>query len=158
MNLVCRQLFYFCFYKINFKFSVIAIDNDPQKIEIARHNAELYGVADRIQFIIGDYFALAPTLKADVVFLSPPWGGPDLMNLEEYKLSYLMPENGGIEQILSLARNITLNVALHLPKNTNIFDVKYRFVLKRTLNLIRTSFLFIFVGRIGFTIFVICYR
>lgn len=90
---------------------------------MARHNAELYGVADRIQFIIGDYFTLAPTLKADVIFLSPPWGGPDLMNLEEYKLSYLMPENGGIENMLSLARQITLNVALHLPKNTNIFDV-----------------------------------
>ncbi|XP_025421482.1 trimethylguanosine synthase-like [Sipha flava] len=101
---------------------VIAIDNDPKKIELARHNAELYGVADRIQFIIGDFFALAPTLKADVVFLSPPWGGPELMNFEEYKLSNVMPENGGIQNILSLARKITSNIALHLPKNTNIFD------------------------------------
>jgi trimethylguanosine synthase len=84
----------------------------------------LYGVADRIQFIIGDFFALAPTLKADVVFLSPPWGGPELMNFEEYKLSNVMPENGGIQNILSLARKITSNIALHLPKNTNIFDVK----------------------------------
>ncbi|XP_026809384.1 trimethylguanosine synthase-like isoform X2 [Rhopalosiphum maidis] len=101
---------------------VIAIDIDPKKIEIARYNAELYGVADRIQFIIGDYFALAPTLKADVVFLSPPWGGPDLMNLEEYKLSYIMPEKGGIKHMMSLTRQITSNIALHLPKNTNIFD------------------------------------
>lgn len=101
---------------------VIAIDIDPKKIEIARHNAELYGVADRIQFIIGDFFALAPTLKADVVFLSPPWGGPDLMNLEEYKLSYIMPEKGGIKHMMSLTRQISSNIALHLPKNSNIFD------------------------------------
>lgn len=102
---------------------VIAIDNDPKKIEMAKHNAELYGIADRIEFIIGDFFALAPTLKADVVFLSPPWGGTDLMSLDEYKLSHLMPENGGGEHILSLARQITSNIAIYLPKNTNIFDV-----------------------------------
>lgn len=102
---------------------MIAIDKDPKKIEIARHNAELYGVADRIQFIIGDYFELAPTLKADVVFLSPPWGGIDQMNLDQYKLSYIMPENGGVENLLNVARKITSNIALHLPKNTNIFDV-----------------------------------
>ncbi|VVC40251.1 RNA cap guanine-N2 methyltransferase,S-adenosyl-L-methionine-dependent methyltransferase [Cinara cedri] len=101
---------------------VIAIDNDPKKVEMARHNAELYGVADRIEFIIGDYFALAPTLKADVVFLSPPWGGLDFMNLEEYKFSDIMPSNGGGEHMLCLARKITSNIAIHLPKNTNIFD------------------------------------
>jgi len=114
-----------------FCISVIAIDIDPKKIEMARHNAELYGVADRIQFIIGDYFTLAPTLKGDVVFLSPPWGGPDLMDPEEYKLSYIMPEKGGVKQMMSLTRQITSNIALHLPKNTNIFDVRpnYMFIV-----------------------------
>ncbi|KAK3730853.1 hypothetical protein QZH41_009967, partial [Actinostola sp. cb2023] len=55
---------------------VIAIDIDPVKIACARHNAEIYGVQDRIEFIIGDFMELAPSLKGDVVFLSPPWGGP----------------------------------------------------------------------------------
>ena len=35
---------------------VIAIDIDPNKIKLARHNAAVYGVADRIEFIVGDYF------------------------------------------------------------------------------------------------------
>ncbi|XP_050442118.1 uncharacterized protein LOC126846570 [Adelges cooleyi] len=101
---------------------VIAIDKDPKKIEIARHNAEVYGVADRIEFIIGDFFDLAPTLKGDVVFLSPPWGGPELMNQEEFNLSNIMPEYGGGDNLLSVAKQITSDIALHLPKNTNIFD------------------------------------
>lgn len=65
------------------------------------------------------------------MFLSPPWGGPDLMNLEEYKLSHIMPEKGGIKQMMSLTRQITSNIALHLPKNTNIFDVRqnYKFIV-----------------------------
>ena len=55
---------------------MIAIDIDPNKIEAARHNARIYGVEDRIQFIVGDFFEVIPTLNiADVIFLSPPWGG-----------------------------------------------------------------------------------
>lgn len=52
---------------------VIAIDIDPKKIEMAKHNAAIYGVQDKIEFIIGNYFDLIEGLKADVVFLSPPW-------------------------------------------------------------------------------------
>ncbi|KAE9545642.1 hypothetical protein AGLY_001185 [Aphis glycines] len=51
---------------------VIAVDIDPNKIRMARHNAEIYGVADKIEFIVGDIFLIYPKLKADVVFMSPP--------------------------------------------------------------------------------------
>ena len=42
---------------------VIAIDIDPVKIAYARRNAEIYEVEDRIEFILGDYFHVMPTLK-----------------------------------------------------------------------------------------------
>lgn len=42
---------------------MIGIDIDPVKIACARHNAEIYGVADRIEFILGDYFDIMPHLK-----------------------------------------------------------------------------------------------
>lgn len=42
---------------------MIAIDIDPRKIEYARHNAGIYGVAENIDFIKGDSFSLAPRLK-----------------------------------------------------------------------------------------------
>ena len=71
--------------------SVIAIDIDPAKIECARHNAQVYGVADRIEFIVGDYFGLADRLQADVVFLSPPWGGPDYLQADVYDMHTMMP-------------------------------------------------------------------
>ena len=37
---------------------------------MARHNAAIYGVLDRIEFIVGDYFHIMPNLRPDVVFLS----------------------------------------------------------------------------------------
>ena len=35
---------------------VIAIDIDPVKISCAKHNAKIYGVLDKIEFITGDFF------------------------------------------------------------------------------------------------------
>lgn len=42
---------------------MIAIDIDPVKLEYAQHNAKIYGIEDRIQFVCGDFFLLAPYLK-----------------------------------------------------------------------------------------------
>ena len=60
---------------------VIAIDNHPIRLRLARHNALQLGVADRIEFILGDFVTYAKSLQQrglgeeiDVVFLSPPWG------------------------------------------------------------------------------------
>ena len=50
-------------------FAVISIDIDPVKLSCARHNASIYGVEDRIEFICGDFFEIASKLVADVVFL-----------------------------------------------------------------------------------------
>jgi len=75
-------------------FSVIAIDISEEKIECARHNARIYGVEDRIDFIVCDFLILAPTLKADVVFLSPPWGGPSYLKAEVFDIATMMQPNG----------------------------------------------------------------
>ncbi|XP_052201538.1 uncharacterized protein LOC127807589 isoform X2 [Diospyros lotus] len=51
---------------------VVAIDIDPKKIDYAQHNAAIYGVCDRIEFIRGDSFLLAPRLKMIVKAISQP--------------------------------------------------------------------------------------
>lgn len=53
---------------------VVAVERDPGRLEMARHNAGVYGVADRIRFVEGDVRAIVPTLSADVLFVDPPWG------------------------------------------------------------------------------------
>lgn len=44
---------------------------------MAKHNAKLYGVDHRIEFIVGNFLTLADSLIADVIFLSPPLDGSD---------------------------------------------------------------------------------
>jgi hypothetical protein len=54
---------------------VVAVELDPERLAMARHNAGIYGVLDRIRFVQGDFFALAPSLasQAQACFLDPPW-------------------------------------------------------------------------------------
>ncbi|KAF9428217.1 Trimethylguanosine synthase [Podila epigama] len=96
---------------------VIAIDIDPVRLECARHNAQIYGVADRIEFICGDFMTLIPRLKADVIFLSPPWGGPGYLARKEFDLKADIPMDG--EFLFHEARKITPNIAYFLPRNSN---------------------------------------
>lgn len=97
------------------------------KIELAQNNAKVYGVSDRIEFIIGDYYALAPTLKADIVFLAPPWGGPSYSLQKYLNMNDIMPSNGGGKYLYDLTRQITENIAYFLPRNINVNQVCYIF-------------------------------
>ncbi|GAB2220512.1 hypothetical protein Drorol1_Dr00008170 [Drosera rotundifolia] len=97
---------------------VIAIDIDPQKIEYARHNASIYGVEDRIDFITGDSFELASKFKADVVFLSPPWGGPDYSKSKTYDITMLKPHDG--RYLFNTFKNVTSKIVMFLPRNVDI--------------------------------------
>ena len=96
---------------------VIAIDIDPIKIEYAKHNASVYGVSDRIEFIVADFLKIAPYLKADVVFLSPPWGGPEYLTAEVFDIETMIRPSG--VKIFELASSITKEVCYFLPRNVD---------------------------------------
>ena len=134
--------------------AVIALDTNPTRLALARHNAVIYGVADRIEFILTDYLSFAQSYlnlplksmrKIDVVFLSPPWGGPsylsgstveagetvakvaiddDVIPIEahpEYSLANIQPIHGG--KLFELSRRISRNVAFFLPRNSKLEEI-----------------------------------
>ncbi|NXC41587.1 TGS1 synthase, partial [Penelope pileata] len=101
---------------------VIAIDIDPEKLSLARSNAEVYGVADQIEFMCGDFMVLAADLKADVVFLSPPWGGPDYATAEIFDIQTMIcPDGYPFEVVLS--KKITNNIVYFLPRNADMNQI-----------------------------------
>lgn len=101
---------------------VVAVEIDPHKVELARHNARIYGVEDMIEFVVGDFFRLAPYLKADLVFLSPPWGGPSYNQTPMYTLDMLMPKDG--YTTFQAAQKIAPNVIMFLPWNVDRSQVE----------------------------------
>jgi len=69
---------------------------------------------------VGDFLRLAKKLKADAVFLSPPWGGPDYIKTEKFDISTMILN--GFE-IYNSARLISQNIAYFLPRNTDILQL-----------------------------------
>ena len=96
---------------------VIAIEIDPTRMACAMNNAKVYGVEDKIEFIHGNCMELLPTLQADVVFLSPPWGGPSYLHQNTFDIeSMQLP--GSL--IYEKARQVTENIIYFMPRNVNI--------------------------------------
>lgn len=103
---------------------VIAVDIHPYRLEMARHNCKVYGVEDKVEFIHGDFLDLVCSGRlssAEVVFLGPPWGGPDYLTAEEFDLETMieLPING-IELFRLVENSITPNIAYLLPRNVNL--------------------------------------
>lgn len=53
---------------------VTAIERDPERAALARHNCRVYGVQDRVQVRCADALSLIPERFAGLVFCDPPWG------------------------------------------------------------------------------------
>lgn len=120
---------------------VYAIERDPKALACAKHNAEIYGVRDRISWYEGDCFEILRNELADlgsrsILFASPPWGGKqNLLLLFGYEASLIITGPGyRSETVFDLAKmqpyklkdllcsfeNLTKDVVLYLPRTSDI--------------------------------------
>ena len=67
--------------------------------------------------ISGDFFKVGEKLKADAIFLSPPWGGPSYKRKILFDLKTMIPLDG--IEIFKRARDISQNVIYYVPKSTD---------------------------------------
>lgn len=100
---------------------VVAVEIDAKRIELAVHNAKVYGVDKYIEFIHADAYEFLPSFLGcqtvfDAVFMSPPWGGPEYLKEACFDVSVF-------RKIIADARAITENVAILLPRNTQAQDL-----------------------------------
>jgi len=100
---------------------VFMIELDENRLAMAKHNASIYGVEDKIEFIHGDFFDKAPEVQADVLYLDPPWGGPEYKDIETFKLSHFSPDG---TKTLDLAFIHFKEVVLRVPKNFDFTELK----------------------------------
>ncbi|OON18883.1 RNA cap guanine-N2 methyltransferase [Opisthorchis viverrini] len=116
-------------------FHVIAIEIDPARIAMSVHNAQIYGVQSRIEFVCADFFTWARdqlsernkthgTLPYGAVILSPPWGGPTYLDQSVFDLdSIRFGSSPSYDFWLAtdLASQLSLgNLVIFLPRNTNV--------------------------------------
>jgi len=101
---------------------VISIDISQNRSFIIRQNATVYGVQNFIDVLCGDFTVVSPSIHADVVFLSPPWGGPEYSQNDIFDVEHM-----GGNPHLGLGRLIHIacihmkasSVVAWLPRNTD---------------------------------------
>lgn len=105
---------------------VIGVEIDAARLAMARHNAEqVYGVSNA-DFLVADFTAdfLRPH-AADVLFMSPPWGGPQYTTRHAFDPQLdisLKPSYDGYALWLDAAkRSKKGRVVVFLPRNTNVY-------------------------------------
>lgn len=102
---------------------VLAVDWTASRLVLATHNARVYGVSERVDFMAGDVNVVLPTLRprgVHAVFMSPPWGGPGYIETAAYDVRPFV-------KLVDLARLVSPNVAILLPKNVRHEDVAAAF-------------------------------
>lgn len=112
---------------------VIAVELDKERLKLAVNNARVYGVEKNIKFIHGDYFKVVEKLvrketQVDVVFLSPPWGGPDYAQEDVFRLEAMLIDE---KDPFDYARQLTQNVIYYVPRNTSIYDLAQLSVVEK---------------------------
>jgi len=99
---------------------VVAVELDPDRCGMTRHNANTYGVGQRVEVVCGDFLQLKlESVGADIVFLSPPWGGPEYQGREAFDPR---SDLGGLDglALLNAARRVARKAAIFLPRNTDV--------------------------------------
>jgi trimethylguanosine synthase len=101
---------------------VVAVEIDPAKVEMLRSNAKIYGVSEYIRPVVGNFFTEGPrNAPVDVLFMSPPWGGPHASQAMTYDIfERIYPP---IRQIARTAAEISRNIILYLPRNADPWAV-----------------------------------
>ena len=106
---------------------VYAIENNKNRIEMAKNNAKIYGVEKKIDFICRDFFEELKEIKAEGIFIDLQWGGPEHEGLKKFKLFHFKPD--GVK-VLKIAFANFKKVAMKVPDNFDlseleIFDKNY---------------------------------
>lgn len=100
---------------------VTAIELCPHRLDMARHNAALFGVADRIEFVLGDAISLVPTIVADALYLAPPWGGPAYTRRDRFTLDCFAPDG---HAILAAAAATSRPVVMQVPRTFDLGELE----------------------------------
>nr|XP_027197125.1 trimethylguanosine synthase-like [Dermatophagoides pteronyssinus] len=105
---------------------VYAIDIDPEKIAMAKHNARIYECDKKIEFICGDFFQFTKHNRfpdiIDACFYSPPWGGPDYIKLKKFSLNHMIPN--GFDICRHTSKYLTQNIIMLLPRNFDEIELQ----------------------------------
>ena len=107
-----------------FSNKVIVVDINKERLEKARHNAKLYNVDKKIEFVLGDVLddSFLSRIKADIVFIDPDWSKDGDCEVHVTDINKTIPPIPEIFQ--KIKNNITENIAIKLSKEMDLDSLR----------------------------------
>ena len=106
------------FFSKKFK-TVYANDLYENKIKMTINNLKIYNCDNNVIFSCQDFLSF--NQNSDFIFLSPPWGGSDYKNDDNFMLkNWIEPD---IEEIIKHSLQLSKNLIFYLPRCTNINEL-----------------------------------
>jgi len=119
------------------KFKLVnSIEMDKTRYEYLKHNMAIFGRTN-ISFYNDSYLNLFKTIKQDVIYLDPPWGGPDYKTKKYVKLTLGdVPLEAICKEIIDY--KLSKLIVLKLPFNYDLRDFKnlHRFKMYNLHNML----------------------
>lgn len=100
---------------------VYAIDISKSKLDMCKNNCKVYHCKNNIKFIHSDFLKMKNKIKADYIFLSPPWGGTEYKNSEIYSIKKFMYPD--ITEIIRISLNVANKILFFLPRNLDLDEL-----------------------------------
>lgn len=113
----------------NFK-QVNAVEINKGNYDMLVNNMKILKVVEKIDFKCQDYTMICKSLKQDVIFIDPPWGGPEYKYKESLDISLSKIDLSDV--ILSVVNNAKL-IVIKLPFNYN-----FNRLIKKLNNKVKT--------------------
>lgn len=106
---------------------VIGFDANIKHLYCTAMNCQAYGVADRVwlnklNWGLHNRLPKRTSQNVDLIFASPPWGGPEYLKQDIYDVEENLQPMGLTELLESFVR-YTNNIILFLPRNSNLFQI-----------------------------------
>jgi len=111
---------------------VNAIEFDKIRFDYLKHNMELFNCKN-IDYYNEDYLKLITKLKQDVIYIDPPWGGPEYKVKKSIKIKIGETKLEDIcDQIIE--KKLCKLLVLKLPYNYDLMELKFHDIKMFVLN------------------------
>ena len=95
---------------------VCAIEKDVVRYKMLKHNMHVLGVSANVSCIHGDSLDVCRGQRQDVVFIDPPWGGPEYKRYTQIDL-HMIPH--ALSEFCEKIAPFTKFIAIKAPTNFN---------------------------------------
>ena len=110
--------------------TVFSLEKNPERSLLALKNLE-YNNITNVHLATGDILSLPDTLHFDVIYIDPPWGGPNYKKKKSVSLEMSgLPMNAVVQNVSKHCKYLVMK----LPKNAENLDKsgflykKYKFI------------------------------